>query len=126
MVSLIYMRLQRKFLPFLYLFLMSLLPLGFYLLLVSPDQKFEIFNTVIQPVIFLLTMVFISFFLLFSFLFVNTRRGILASIFVVGLLILRFFEIRTALHALLLLAIILLIEFLFLRRPPSIQGKKSI
>ena len=111
------MRTQRKFLPFLYLFLISLLPLGFFMLLVSPDQKIEIFNTVIHPVIFLLTIVFISSFLIFSFLFVNKRRGILASIFIVGLLVLRFYEIRSIYHVLILLAIVLLIEFLHTKRP---------
>ena len=102
--------------PFLYLFLVSLLPLGFFILLVSPKQEFEVFNSVIHPVIFLLALVFISSFFLFSFLFVNTRRGILASIFIIGLLILRFFEIRGAFHMLVLLTIILLIEFLYSKR----------
>lgn len=113
------MRSQRKFLPFLYLFLISLLPLGIFMLLVSPEQNLEIFNLVIHPAIFLLILVFISSFFLFSFLFVNKRRGLLASIFVAGFLILRFFEIKSIYHTLLLLAIILLIEFLNSKRPSS-------
>lgn len=112
------MRSQRKFLPFLYLFLISLLPLGIFMLLVSPEQKFEIYNVVIHPIILLWIMVAISSSFLFSFLFVNTRRGILSSIFIVGMLILRYFEIRNIYHTLLLLAIILLIEFLYSKRSP--------
>lgn len=121
------MRSQRKFLPFLYIFLISLLPLGIFMLLVSPEQRFEIFNTMIHPILFLLTMVFLSSFFLFSFLFVNTRRGLLASIFIIGLLTLRFFEIRNIYHVLILLAIILLIELLYTRRPsPTMRRDRLV
>lgn len=120
------MRSQRKFLPFLYLFFISLLPIGIFLFLVSPEQDFEVFNTVIHPVIFFLSMVLISSFFLFSFLFVNTRRGLLASIFVAGLLTLRFFEIKSIYHTLILLAIILLIEFLYSKRLPPTNRKGKL
>ena len=120
------MRSQRKFLPFLYLFLISLLPLGIFMLLVSPEQKVEVFDTVIHPVIFLLTLTGISSFFLFSFLFVNTRRGLLVSVFIVGILILRFFGLKSIYHVLILLAIILLTEFLHAKRSPATSRRSKL
>ncbi|OGH25829.1 MAG: hypothetical protein A3C27_03135 [Candidatus Levybacteria bacterium RIFCSPHIGHO2_02_FULL_39_36] len=110
------MRRQKKFLPFLYLFALSLIPLFGIIFLVNPFEKLELFQSKIDPAIFLFTILFLALFFFFSFLFANKRRGVLASIFVVGLLILRFFEIRSIYHAILLLAIILLIEFLHSKR----------
>src|SRR3989344_519205 len=106
------MRTHRKFLPFLYLFLASLIPLIFFVLIIDPSLKLSAFNTNIGAPLFFFGMLFLSLFALFTFIFASRRRGSLASLYICGVLILRFFGLRSFYLAIIFLILILLIEYL--------------
>lgn len=109
-------RVQKKFLPFFYLFLASLFPLFFYVLLIDPNGKINLAGTEIATPIFLFMLLFLSLFSLLTFIFANKRRGALASLFLTGVLIFRFFGIRNSYQLIIFLVIILLIEYLYSKR----------
>src|SRR3989344_7422913 len=110
------MRAQRKFLPFLYLFLASLIPFFIFILLVDPSAKLGIFGTSLGTPLLFFLLLFASFLFLFTFVFASTRRGLLAAIFMTGIFVLRFFGLKSPFQTFILFVIILLVEFLYSRR----------
>ena len=112
------MRTHRKYLPFLYLFLGSLLPLLLYVIIVNPEGKVALFGADIGSPLLLFILIFLSLFALFTFILANKRRGALFALFLDGVLLLRFFGFRSFFQIIVLFVIILLIEFLYSRRPP--------
>ena len=116
------MRSHRKFFPFLYFFLASLLPLIIFIFVADPGFKVNLIGINIVMSIPFFILFFISMFFLFTFIFANRRRGILAACFFDGILILRALGFRSIYQATLLLLIILLLEYLY-SRPPSATHK---
>ncbi|HVZ11613.1 MAG TPA: hypothetical protein VG965_01155 [Patescibacteria group bacterium] len=120
------MRAQKKFLPYLYLFFGTLLPLLLFILLFDPTGSITLFQVEIGYPLFLFLILLASFFFLFTFVFANRRRGLLASLFVVGILVLRFFGLRSIFQTAILLIIILLIEYLYSIRYKTSPRKTGI
>lgn len=108
------MRTQKKFLPYLYFFFASLVPLMFYILFVNPDSSFTFFDFLVTPAIFFFGMFFLTLFFLFTFIFASQRRGVLISLFFTGVLVLRFVGLRSIFQVIVLLAILLLVEYFYL------------
>ncbi len=120
------MRTHRKFLPYLYLFLASLIPLLFFIVIVDPNIGFNIFQTQIGAPLFFFLMLLVSLFSLFTFIFASRRRGALASLYICGVLTLRFYGLRSIFQALIFLVIIILAEYLLSLRPPRTKPKGPI
>ena len=119
------MRTHRKYLPYLYLFLASLVPLFFFIIIVDPNIGFNIFNTQIGAPLFFFLMLMLSLFSLFTFILASRRRGALASLYICGVLILRFYGLKSIFQALIFLIIIILVEYLLSRRTPLTKAKKG-
>ena len=116
MVIISNMRTHRKYLPYFYYFLISLIPLLFFVLIANPDKMFDVSPLTIGAPLFLFPLLFTSLFFLFTFIFANIRRGILASLFVCAILILRLFGFRSGYQTVILLIIALLVEYLYTKR----------
>ncbi len=110
------MRTHRKFIRYLYFFLASLIPLIFFIIIVDPKIKFEILQPFLNPPLIFFMLFFASLFTLFTFIFASRRRGILASLFICGIFILRFFGLKSIFQVFILLLIILLIEYIYSQR----------
>lgn len=119
------MRTHRKYLPFLYLFLASLLPFSFFIILVDPSSALKLGDASVGVPLFFFSILFLSSFALFTFIFASRRRGALASLFICGIFALRFFGLRSIFQIIVLLTIILLVEYLYTRRTPP-QPKKIL
>jgi len=109
---------------FLLTFILNLLLwlLWFYVVFnISPDQHFLflIFNSSfkipISLILFFLTLTF-SLTLTLAFIFSNTRKGFLTSLFIVGFLLLRLIKQAYPLNILLLMGIIVCLELYFSRK----------
>ncbi|OIP57893.1 MAG: hypothetical protein COX79_05170 [Candidatus Levybacteria bacterium CG_4_10_14_0_2_um_filter_36_16] len=116
------MRQERKHIVFLYLFIIFFALLFILIFFVDPKSIFEAGNFYVPPLYIFLPLLFLTIFSLFSFILLSKRRAALLSIFVVSLLILRFFGFRSPFYLLLLSSIILLSEFFLADRP---RQKKS-
>ncbi len=115
------MRTHKKFIPYFYAFFVSLLPVIIFIFFVSPDKTVNLGINIGAPLFFFF-LVFVSLFLLFTFIFANRRRGILGAVFFDGILVLRSFGLTSLYQIIILLIIVLLIEYLYTRRsvpPPS-------
>ena len=110
------MRRQKKFLPYLYLFLLTLPFIGLLLFFIDPASKFTVFDANFSPLIFLIFLLFVSSFNLLTFVFAHTRRGFLGGAFITGLLLLRYFGQANPYQVAVLIIITFLIEFLYSRR----------
>ena len=119
------MRTHRKYLPYLYFFLASLIPLLLFVLLFDPTGKLNVLGTEIGYPLFLFLLLFTNFLALGTFIFASRRRGILSALFFDGVLILRFFGFRSLFQVIILLVIILLVEFLYARRQVTTSKKSS-
>lgn len=105
------MRQERKHIIFLYLFIIFFALLFILIFFVDPKNTFVAGNISIPLLYIFLPLLFLTIFSLFSFILLSKRRAALLSIFVVSLLILRFFGFRSPFYLLLLSSIILLSEF---------------
>lgn len=105
------MRQERKHILFLYLFIPFFALLFLLIFFVDPKSTFEAGSISIPPLYIFLSLLFLAIFSLFSFILLSKRRASLLSIFIVCLLILRFFGFRSPFYLLLLSSIILLAEF---------------
>ncbi|HVZ67013.1 MAG TPA: hypothetical protein VG917_02020 [Patescibacteria group bacterium] len=109
------MRAQRKFLKYLYIFLGAAILLILTIFLIPPEAKLTLFGVDLGAPILMFIVLFITFGCLFTFLFANIRRGILASTFITGTLLLRLFGITSIYQIAILFLILLLIEYSFSR-----------
>lgn len=87
----IIMRSRKKYFPLLFLGLLSLLGVVFYIFLIDPSVPYEAGNVTFSPVIFFFILLVICLSCFFSFFLKNLRRGILISIFLSSILLLKFF-----------------------------------
>ena len=118
------MRAHKKFFPFLYFFLASLIPLIIFIFAADPNFKVNFVGINIPMSYPFFILFFASVFFLFTFVFANRRRGVLAACFFDGILILRSMGFRSAYQVVLLLLIILLLEYLY-SRPPGVSHKPN-
>ncbi|RJQ27489.1 hypothetical protein C4577_01510 [Candidatus Parcubacteria bacterium] len=107
-------RARRRFSLFLFFSFLSFIFLGGLIIFTDPSKNLQISNYFISPIIFFFLIIFIIFFSLFSFLFLNKRRGLAAGLFLVLLLIMRFFGFREIFQVVILFLIVVLFDFFFL------------
>ena len=104
------MRRERKHSIFLYSFLFILICFIMFIFLVDPINNFNLGLITISPIVLFFLFLFSLLFSFFSFLLLNKRRGLLISLFFVGLMIFRFFGFKNLLYEALLASILLLLE----------------
>ncbi len=112
----LHVRTYKKYLPYLYLFIMSLIALTLFTLFINPQNSFSMYVISISPVFLFLAFLFITLFFLFSYIFLNRRRGILVSAFITGVMLFRALGFREPLYNVLLLIILILVEIYFAKR----------
>ena len=104
------MRREKKHILFLYAFILLLIPLLLFIIFIDPTTSLNFGLLNVSPVILFFLLLFSLSFSFFSFLLLNKRRGILVSLFFVGLMIFRFFGFKHLLYEALLASILLLLE----------------
>lgn len=104
------MRREKKHIIFLYSFVLLLILLLFFIVFIDPTINFTFGFLNISPIVLFFLLLFSLSFSFFSFLLLNKRRGILVSLFIVGLMIFRFFGFKNLLYEALLASILLLLE----------------
>lgn len=106
------MRIRKKRSPYMYLAILTLIMLIGLIFYTDPTQiiTLQTYKLPFFLAFFLIFPVFL--FSLFSFTLLNNRRSILISLFILSLLILRYFGFRNIIHVLVLGIIFLLLELI--------------
>lgn len=115
------MRTRKKFLPFFYLFLLSISFLVYFVFFVNPQEKLGISGFFFSALIPFFSLLFLAGYSFFSFVLLDKIWGILVSFFITAALFLRFLGIRN-LYYLGLVAIILFLLGLYFQdknHPPT-------
>lgn len=99
---------QRRLFPLIFLACLFWLAWLYVLFAIDPNSQFSIF--------YFLLSIFGSLFFTLSLILKNTRRAFLISLGIVTFLVLRFLKLAHPLNLVLLLALLLTLEFSFLRR----------
>lgn len=107
---------DKKFLPYLYIGLVGLVVSAAYIFAINPEEDFMLSDFSLSPIPFLFFLLYLSVTGIFIFFLGNIRRGILGGSFLLGVLLLQFFDYRNILYPLLLLGIFILIEVLYFKR----------
>lgn len=101
--------------PYAIFFICCLLFLIAVVILFDPSVTLSIFTIKISIIPLFFIVLLPTLFSFFYVIFLNTRRSFLAMTFVLLFLLLRFFGFSNALYAILLLAIFILTELLFIK-----------
>lgn len=104
---------------FLYLALIQYIILALFLYFVDPTNNLKFLNIPFSPLIIFFTLLSTTLFSFFYFIFQKTRRAFLASIFILSILILRFFGFRNIFQIIIVFLIIYLIELYISKKTPS-------
>jgi hypothetical protein len=99
---------RKNFFPTLVLAVLSWLGWFFVLLRIPPETTFSLF-----AFFFLL---FVALFLTSALLLANSRRGLMAALFVILVLVFRYYQIGNLVNLILLLAIFVALELFFSKK----------
>lgn len=118
------MRSRRKHVRFLYFGIFFLGALDLVIFLLDPTKTLQLSILSIPPLLLFLLFFFLSIFGIFSYIFKSKRRGALSGLFIVSILILRYFGFKNILYTATLLLITIVLDILFAnikshRRPKS-------
>lgn len=111
------MRKRKRMLPYLYLGILFFIGLGFFVYVTDPTGYFTYGKVAISYVFFFFGLAFITAFFFFSFFFLNHRQGTLIALCIDSLLILRYFGHKGVYYIPLVIAIFLLVDYLFKLKP---------
>ncbi len=110
------MKIRKQLLPFIVAFVIVCIAIVELIYFFDPAHKIEVYTFLIDPVIVFYLLVFLAGYLLFTFIFLNSIKGTLFSLFVVGALLLRMLGYFNWSYLALLSLIIILSIFLFPKR----------
>lgn len=113
---------KKRALPLLLVSLLSLICLLFVIFFIPPTYAVTIVGLQINILFFFLPLLFIFTYSLLSFAFQKKTHGILAGIFLILYLVLRLGGFTHPLFLLILLALLLILELLFVNRAPKSTG----
>lgn len=111
------MRIRKRLIHFIIafaIFLVAILELIFF---VDPYQKIEIYSFIIDPIVIFFFLIFLASYLIFTYVFLNSIKGVFFAIFVVATLLLRMLGYTEGSYVVILLLIVLL-SIVYFRRPP--------
>lgn len=92
---------------------------------VDPTQKIEFYTFLIDPKILFFILIFLAAYLIFTYIFLNSIKGIFLSLFVVTTLLLRMLGYTEGSYVVILLLIVILCILYFKRTPKNIEIKKK-
>lgn len=110
------MNIRRKLLPFLIALVVILLALFELVYFTDPLKKIEIYSFLIDPLILFFILIFLASYLLFTYIFLNSIKGVFFSLFVVLTLFLRMLGYTNWSYIAILFFIVILCIFLFPKR----------
>ncbi len=93
--------------------ILSLIGITYLIIFTSPEKGFDFLSFTFPNVIGLFVLVFIFIFSFVSFLFKKIKHGIFSSFLVVSILMLFLYKLAHIYFILLLIALFILLEFLF-------------
>jgi hypothetical protein len=91
---------------------------------VDPNKKFEIYSFIIDPILVFFILVFLASYLIFTYIFLNSIKGVFFALFVVATLVLRMLGYTEGSYIVILLLIVLL-SIVYFRRPPKHLREQS-
>ncbi len=110
---------KKRALPLLLVSILSLIAILFVIYLIPPTYAVALTGIQINILFFFLPLLFIFTYSLLSFVFQKKTHGILAGIFLIFYLILRLGGFTHPLFLLILLALLLILELLFVNKSPK-------
>jgi hypothetical protein len=110
---------KKRALPLLLVSILSLIAILFVIFLIPPTYAVALTGIQINILFFFLPLLFIFTYSLLSFVFQKKTHGILAGIFLILYLILRLGGFTHPLFLLILLALLLILELLFVNKSPK-------
>jgi hypothetical protein len=110
------MRIRKKLLPFIVAFVIFCLAIGELVYFVDPTQQISFYTFLINPILLFFILVFFAGYLLFTYIFLNSIKGVFFSLFIVLVLLLRMFGYTNWSYVAILFFIIVLCIFLFPKR----------
>lgn len=116
------MQKRKRSLPLLLLSILALIVIIFVIFFIPPTYAVSLVRIHINILFFFLPLLFIFTYSLLSFLFQKKTHGILAGTFLVLYLLLRLGGFTHPLFLLILLALLLILELLFVNKPPKTTG----
>lgn len=117
---------RKKFLFFLYLSIASFIGLILIFFLVDPKTNFVFFDISLKVQFIFLFLLFITCFSFFSYLFLNKKRGLLASFFFLLLSLFKTIGINNYFYLILIALILFLIDAFSSKEPPAIKTNRKI
>ena len=91
---------------------------------IDPTQKLEIYTFMIDPIILFFILIFLASYLIFTYMFINSIKGVFFALFVVATLLLRMLGYTEGSYIIILLLIVLLC-IVYFRKPPEPHPDKK-
>lgn len=113
-----YIHMRKRLLHFIIAFTIFLIALFELIYFVDPKQKIEIYTFMIDPIILFFILIFLASYLIFTYIFINSIKGVFFALFVVATLLLRMLGYTEGSYVVILLLIVLL-SIVYFRRPPK-------
>ncbi len=110
------MNARKKFVPYLFIAILSLVGLFLYIHTFTPTKSIDFFDVQIIPIAPFLAIFFLTVSCLFAFILANSRRGLLVGLFAISFLFLQYIRYNNVFYTILLILIFTLIEFLFWKK----------
>ncbi len=85
---------------------------------IDPHQKIELYTFMIDPIILFFLLIFLYAYLVFTYIFFNSIKGVFFALFVVATLLLRMLGYTEGSYVVILLLIVLL-SIVYFRKPPK-------
>jgi hypothetical protein len=119
------MRIRKRLLHFIIAFAIFIIALVELIYFVDPYQKIEIYTFLIDPKVIFFILIFLASYLIFTYIFLNSIKGIFLALFVIATLLLRMLGYTEGSYVVILLLIVILCILYFKRTPKSIEPKKK-
>ncbi len=111
-----YMKVRKRLLPFVFAFIIFCIAIFELIYLVDPTKKIELYTFIIEPLVLFFILLFFAGYLLFTYIFLNSIKGVLFALFIVFSVLLRVLGYTSLSYIVILFFILVLIIFLFPKR----------
>lgn len=119
------MHTRKRLLHFIIAFAIFSIALFELIYFVDPHQKIEFYTFMIDPIILFFILVFLASYLIFTYIFINSIKGVFFALFVVATLLLRMLGYTESSYVVILLLIVLL-SIVYFRRPTKSVKEKEV
>lgn len=119
------MKIRKRLLHFIIAFAIFAIALFELIYFVDPHQKIELYTFMIDPIILFFILIFLASYLIFTYIFINSIKGVFFALFVVATLLLRMLGYTEGSYVVVLLLIVLL-SIVYFRRPSKFTREKEV